>query len=83
MSLKKQVKQLKFELHKKDEVMSTLKGGKYAAKIQELYSEIDMYKDELMRMTQVLAETERNSKVPTEMTEKHHNSDIMEPCESN
>ena len=31
--------------------MSTLKGGKYATKIQELYSEIDMYKDELVRMT--------------------------------
>ena len=43
-----------------------------------------MYKDELLRMTQLLAETDKSAKFPTEMAEKHNiEASDIEPCESN
>ena len=50
MSLKKQVKDMKQDLTKRDEELFSIKKNMKHTRIYELESEIKVYKDELLRM---------------------------------
>ena len=56
MSLKKQVKQLKAELQRKDEQVHSLLKLSKVAKYADLQHELDMYKAECERLQQLLEE---------------------------
>jgi len=56
MSLKKQVKQLKAELQRRDEQPSKPRKAQDQTRCQELEYEIEIYREELLRLRSLLAQ---------------------------
>jgi hypothetical protein len=56
MSLKKQIRELKYEVSKRDEELEMLRKNIKVTRTQELEQEIQTYHDELLRMRTVTEE---------------------------
>lgn len=56
MSLKKQIRELKYEVSKRDEELETLRKNIRVTRTQELEQEIQTYHEELLRLRQVTEE---------------------------
>lgn len=56
MSLKKQIRELKYEVGKRDEELETLRKNIRVTRTQELEQEIQTYHEELLRLRQVTEE---------------------------
>ena len=81
MSLKKQVKELKADVNKKDEELLLIKKNMKQTRIFELENEIKVYKDELLRMRylceQVISKSKPDDKKVSQSIDSFMNGGIM------